>query len=67
MRMKALKVKLKYIFSATKLIDEKPEKEKYQHQTAANYWVFEEGIEEKIRYYFEKFNIQYEIEDVETY
>ena len=67
MIMKSLKVKLKYIVSATNLIEDYPEIGKYLHQTAANYWVFEEGIEEKIRYYFEKFNIQYEIEDVETY
>ena len=66
--MKALKVKIKNVVSATNIIEDHGILSDNLFQTASNYWLItgkEDVIEKEINRYFRIFGVPYEIEDVE--
>ena len=66
--MKALKVKLKDIVSATNIIEDHGILDNNLFQTASNYWLItgkEDVIEKEINRYFGIFGVQYEIEEIQ--
>ena len=66
--MKALKVKIKDIVSATNIIEDHGILDNNLFQTASNYWLItgkENVIEKEINRYFGIFGVQYEIEEIQ--
>ena len=66
--MKALKVKLKDIVSATNIISDHGILDNNLFQTTSNYWLItgnEDVIEKEINRYFGIFGVQYEIEEIQ--
>ena len=66
--MKALKVKFKYVVSATNIIEDHGILSDNLFQTASNYWLItgkEDVIEKEINRYFGILGVNFEIEDVE--
>ena len=66
--MKALKVKFKYVISATNIISDQGILDNNLFQTASNYWLItgkEDVIEKEINRYFGIFGVQYEIEEIQ--
>ena len=66
--MKALKVKIKNVVSATNIISDHGILDNNLFQTASNYWLItgkEDVIEKEINRYFGIFGVNFEIEDVE--
>ena len=66
--MKALKVKFKYVVSATNIISDHGILDNNLFQTASNYWLItgkEDVIEKEINRYFGILGVNFEIEDVE--
>ena len=66
--MKALKVKFKYVVSATNIISDHGILDNNLFQTASNYWLItgnEDVIEKEINRYFGIFGVQYEIEEIQ--
>ena len=66
--MKALKVKFKYVVSATNIIEDHGILDNNLFQTASNYWLItgkEDVIEKEINRYFGILGVNFEIEDVD--
>ena len=66
--MKALKVKFKYVVSATNIIEDHGILDNNLFQTASNYWLItgkEDVIEKEINRYFGIYGVQYEIEEIQ--
>ena len=66
--MKALKVKIKDIVSATNIIEDHGILDNNLFQTASNYWLItgkEDVIEKEITRYFGILGVNFEIEDVD--
>ena len=66
--MKALKVKIKNVVSATNIISDHGILDNNLFQTASNYWLItgkEDVIEKEINRYFGIFGVQYEIEEIQ--
>ena len=66
--MKALKVKIKNVVSATNIISDNGILDNNLFQTASNYWLItgkEDVIEKEINRYFGIYGVQYEIEEIE--
>ena len=66
--MKALKVKIKDVVSATNIISDHRILDNNLFQTASNYWLItgkEDVIEKEINRYFGIFGVQYEIEEIQ--
>ena len=66
--MKALKVKIKDVVSATNIISDHGILDNNLFQTASNYWLItgkEDVIEKEINRYFVIFGVQYEIEEIQ--
>ena len=66
--MKALKVKLKDIVSATNIISDHGILDNNLFQTASNCWLItgkEDVIEKEINRYFGIYGVQYEIEEIQ--
>ena len=66
--MKALKVKIKNVVSATNIIEDHGILSDNLFQTASNYWLItgnEDVIEKEINRYFGIFGVQYEIEEIQ--
>ena len=66
--MKALKVKIKDVVSATNIIEDHVILSDNLFQTASNYWLItgkEDVIEKEINRYFGIFGVQYEIEGIQ--
>ena len=66
--MKALKVKIKDIVSATNIISDHGILDNNLFQTASNYWLItgnEDVIEKEINRYFRIFGVPYEIEEIQ--
>ena len=66
--MKALKVKIKNVVSATNIISDHGILDNNLFQTASNYWLItgkEDVIEKEINRYFGILGVNFEIEDVE--
>ena len=66
--MKALKVKIKDVVSATNIIEDHVILSDNLFQTASNYWLItgkEDVIEKEINRYFGIFGVQYEIEEIQ--
>ena len=66
--MKALKVKFKYVVSATNIIGDHGILDNNLFQTASNSWLItgkEDVIEKEINRYFKIFGVPYEIEEIQ--
>ena len=66
--MKALKVKIKDVVSATNIIEDHGILSDNLFQTASNYWLItgkEDVIEKEINRYFRIFGVPYEIEEIQ--
>ena len=66
--MKALKVKIKNVVSATNIIEDHGILYDNLFQTASNYWLItgkENVIENEINRYFGIYGVQYEIEEIQ--
>ena len=66
--MKALKVKIKDVVSATNIIEDHVILSDNLFQTASNYWLItgkEDVIEKEINRYFGIYGVQYEIEEIQ--
>ena len=66
--MKALKVKIKDVVSATNIISDNGILDNNLFQTASNYWLItgkEDVIEKEINRYFRIFGVPYEIEEIQ--
>ena len=66
--MKALKVKIKDVVSATNIISDHGILDNNLFQTASNYWLItgnEDVIEKEINRYFGIYGVPYEIEEIQ--
>ena len=66
--MKALKVKIKDVVSATNIIEDRVILYDNLFQTASNYWLItgkDDVIEKEINRYFRIFGVPYEIEEIQ--
>ena len=66
--MKALKVKIKDVVSATNIIEDHGILDNNLFQTASNYWLItgkEDVIEKEINRYFGIYGVQYEIDEIQ--
>ena len=66
--MKALKVKIKDVVSATNIIEDHGILDNNLFQTASNYWLItgkDDVIEKEINRYFGIYGVQYEIEEIQ--
>ena len=66
--MKALKVKIKDVVSATNIISDHGILDNNLFQTASNYWLItgnEDVIEQEINRYLGIYGVQYEIEEIQ--